>query len=385
MQHDSGVSTVERRVNSADKERMNYDAILIVSFGGPESRQDVIPFLENVLHGRNVPRERMLAVAEHYYHFGGKSPINQQTRDLIAALESELAQHGPRLPVYWGNRNWHPMLPETLAQMTRDGVHRALAFVTSAYSSYSACRQYREDIARAQAQVGPDAPEVHKLRAFLNHPGFIEPIVERVQDAMRELPHDARQNVQVIYTAHSIPLSMANTSDYVRQLEEVRTLVSSRLGIAKDAKYKDALVFQSRSGAPGQPWLEPDILDYLREVKARNLASAVVLAPVGFISDHMEVLYDLDVEARELCDSLQLPMARAKTVGVHPQFVTMIRELILERLDSNAERRALGSLGPRLDECAQDCCPAPQRPGRTQDATAGADVASGPPQPPIFK
>jgi protoporphyrin/coproporphyrin ferrochelatase len=365
---------------------MNYDAILFVSFGGPESQEDVIPFLENVLRGRNVPRERLLSVAEHYYHFGGKSPINQQARDLIAALESELAQHGPKLPVYWGNRNWHPMLPETLAQMTRDGVRRALAFVTSAYSSYSGCRQYREDIARAQAQVGPDAPEVHKLRAFFNHPGFIEPIVERVQDAVSELPHEARQNVQVIYTAHSIPLSMANTSDYVRQLEEVRKLVSSRLGVAKGKdKDNDALVFQSRSGAPGQPWLEPDILDHLREVKTRNLAESVVLAPVGFISDHMEVLYDLDVAAHELCDSLQLPMARAKTVGVHPQFVAMIRELILERRDSNAERRALGSLGPRLDECAQSCCPAPQRPGRTQDATVAAGASAGQPLPPILK
>ncbi len=338
---------------------MNYDAILVVSFGGPESREDVIPFLENVLRGRNVPRERMLAVAEHYYHFGGKSPINQQTRDLIAALRSELTQYGPKLPVYWGNRNWHPMLAETLAQMTRDGVRHALAFVTSAYSSYSGCRQYREDIARAQAQAGAGAPEVHKLRAFFNHPGFIEPIVERVQDALRDLPQGAQQNVQVIYTAHSIPLSMANTSDYVHQLEEVRKLTSRRLGVANDA-----LVFQSRSGAPGQPWLEPDILDHLREVKTRNLATAVVLAPVGFISDHMEVLYDLDVEARELCASLDLPMARAKTVGLHPQFIAMIRELILERMDPNAERRALGSLGPRADRCAEDCCPAPLRPGR---------------------
>jgi protoporphyrin/coproporphyrin ferrochelatase len=359
---------------------MNYDAILVVSFGGPESQEDVIPFLKNVLRGRNVPRERMLAVAEHYYHFGGRSPINQQTRDLIAALESELTQHGPRLPVYWGNRNWHPMLPETLAQMTHDGVRRALAFVTSAYSSYSGCRQYREDIARAQAQIGSAAPEVHKLRAFFNHPGFIEPMVEHVQDAALQLPQHAQQNVQVVYTAHSIPISMANTSDYVRQLEEVRKLVSSRLGIANDA-----LVFQSRSGAPGQPWLEPDILDYLREVKVRNLASAVVVVPVGFISDHMEVLYDLDVQARELCDGLQLPMARAKTAGVHPQFIAMIRELILERLDSKVEPHALGSLGARGGLCAEDCCPAPQRPGQPQDATAGAGLTGGQALPPIFK
>lgn len=340
---------------------MNYDAILIVSFGGPESREDVIPFLENVLRGRNVPRERMLAVAEHYYLFDGKSPINQQTRDLIAALEKELAQHGPNLPIYWGNRNWHPMLADTLRQMKRDGVKHALAFVTSAYSSYSGCRQYREDIARAQSEVGADAPEVDKLRAFFNHPGFIAAITERLQDALAQVPAqapaNAQQNVQVIYTAHSIPISMANTCDYVRQLEEVRRLVSDRLGIASHA-----LVYQSRSGAPGQPWLDPDILDYLREVKARNLASAVVLAPIGFVSDHMEVLYDLDVAARRLCDSLSFPIVRAKTVGVHPQFVHMIRELISERMNSGAERRAIGSLGPRQDLCAEDCCPAPQRP-----------------------
>ena len=335
---------------------MNYDAILVVSFGGPESREEVIPFLENVLRGRNVPRERMLAVAEHYYHFGGKSPINQQVRELITALEKELAQHGPNLPVYWGNRNWHPMLAEAIQKMRQDRVRRALAFVTSAYSSYSGCRQYREDILRAQKEVGAGAPEIEKLRAFFNHPGFIEATEDRLRDALREIPVATRKNVLVIYLAHSIPLSMAQTSDYVRQLEDVRKIVSGRLGIANDA-----LVYQSRSGAPGQAWLEPDILDYLREVKARDLASAVVLAPIGFISDHMEVLYDLDVEARQLCDSLALPMVRAKTVGVHPKFIGMIRELIVERMTPGVQRRALGSLEPRRDVCEENCCPAPQR------------------------
>ena len=343
---------------------MNYDAILVVSFGGPESREDVIPFLENVLRGRNVPRERMLAVAEHYYHFKGKSPINQQTRELIRALEDELAQHGPKLPVYWGNRNWHPMLPDTLRQMKQDGIRRALAFVTSAYSSYSGCRQYREDIARSQAEIGAGAPHIDKIRPFFNHPGFIDATEDRLRTALAEIPSTARENVQLAYVAHSIPLSMANTSDYVQQLEEVQRLVSARLDIRKDA-----LVYQSRSGPPGQPWLGPDILDYLREVKSKNLASAVVLAPISFISDHMEVLYDLDIEARQLCDSLALPMARAKTVGVHPRFIAMIRELILERTEC-AERQAIGSLGPRQDLCAEDCCPAPQRSLGPQ-ATAG--------------
>ena len=343
---------------------MNYDAVLVVSFGGPESKEEVIPFLENVLRGRNVPRERVLTVAEHYYHFEGKSPINQQTRELIAALEAELERGGPKLPIYWGNRNWHPLLPDTLRKMQQDGVRRALAFVTSAYSSYSGCRQYREDIARAQSEVGlsqsdlsqsdPGAPEVDKLRAFFNHPAYIEATVERVRDALQAVPAAAQGNVQIVYTAHSIPVSMATSSDYVKQLEEVRRLVSAALG-----QKNDALVYQSRSGAPGQPWLGPDILDYLRRVKAGTLASAVVLAPISFVSDHMEVLYDLDVEARQMCDSLALPMTRAKTVGVHPKFVGMIRELILERMNPGSERRAVGLLGPRADVCAEDCCLGP--------------------------
>ena len=343
---------------------MNYDAILVVSFGGPESRQDVLPFLENVLRGRSVPRERMLAVAEHYYHFGGKSPINQQTRELISALEQELEQHGPRLPVYWGNRNWHPLLPDALRQMRGDGIRRALAFVTSAYSSYSGCRQYREDIARAQGEVS-NAPQIDKIRPFFNHPGFIDATAERLREALRQVPTNA-QNVQVIYVAHSIPLSMAHNCDYVRQLEEVRKLISQRLQVSDDA-----LVYQSRSGAPGQPWLEPDILDYLRDVKAKGLAGAVVLAPISFISDHMEVLHDLDVEARQLCESLSLPMARAKTVGVHGKFIGMIRDLILERT-SGAHAQALGSLGPCADVCSEDCCPAPPpRPSQPQSARVG--------------
>jgi len=338
--------------------KTNYDAILVVSFGGPEAKEEVIPFLETVLRGRNVARERLLTVAEHYYHFEGKSPINQQTLELIAALRAELEKSGPRLPIYWGNRNWHPFLAETLNKMKRDGVRRALAFVTSAYSSYSGCRQYREDIARAQSEAGAGAPEIDKLRPFFNHPGFIEATVDRVREAIDSVPANARENLQIVYTAHSIPLSMANTSDYVKQLEEVRRLVSGAL-----ERKNDALVYQSRSGSPGQPWLEPDILDYLRRVKAENLASAVVVAPISFVSDHMEVLYDLDVEARQLCDSLGMTMTRAKTVGVHPKFVAMVRELILERISPGSERRAVGVLGPRADVCEVGCCPAPVRMG----------------------
>ena len=337
-----------------DDSNMNYDAVLMVSFGGPESGDDVIPFLENVLRARNVPRDRMLTVAEHYRHFGGKSPINQQMRELTGAVQAELARNGPNLPIYWGNRNWHPMLADTLRRMKQDGIHKALAFVTSAYSSYSGCRQYREDIARAQSEVGNGAPVVDKLRPFYNHPGFIEATSERVRDALSAVPAPVRNKIQVVYTAHSIPLSMAGTCDYVQQLQEVRNLVSKGLG-----QTDDALVYQSRSGPAGQPWLEPDVLDYLREVKQRSLASAVVLAPIGFISDHMEVLYDLDVEARQLCDSLRLPMVRAKTVGVHPKFVGMIGELIVERMNPGSERRALGTLGARPDTCPEDCCARP--------------------------
>jgi ferrochelatase len=319
----------------------------------------VTPFLENVLRGWNIPHERILTVAEHYYHFEGKSPINQQTRALIAALQAELERNGPKLPIYWGNRNWHPLLAESLQKMKRDGIRRALGFVTSAYSSYSGCRQYREDIAQAQSEVGPGAPEVDKVRAFFNHPAFVEATIERIEEALRAVPEDARGNVQIVYLAHSIPVSMANSSDYVKQLEEVRRLVSAELG-----QKNDVLVYQSRSGAPGQPWLGPDILEYLRRVKAENLASAVVLAPISFVSDHMEVLYDLDIEARQLCNLLGLPMTRAKTVGVHPKFIGMIRELILERMNPELERRAVGLLGARADVCAEDCCPGPQRMGR---------------------
>jgi ferrochelatase len=315
-----------------------YDALLLVSFGGPERREDVIPFLENVLRGRNVPRERMLAVAEHYYHFDGKTPINAQNRALIAALEREFAEHGPRLPIYWGNRNWHPLLADTLREMSENGVRRALALVTSAFSSYSGCRQYRENIAAA---LGTADLKVDKLRVFYNHPGFIEAMVEHCREVLTP-------GAQLIFTAHSIPLSMARTSRYQEQVEEACRLVAGQLG---QADWR--LVFQSRSGSPGQPWLEPDILDYLKQIGGGR---DVAIAPIGFLSDHMEVLYDLDKEARQVCDELGIGMKRAATVGIHPRFISMIRELVLERTEGGP-RLALGGLGPSHDECPQDCCP----------------------------
>ena len=329
-----------------------YDAILVLSFGGPEGRDDVIPFLENVLRGRNVPRARMLEVAEHYYHFGGVSPINAQNRALIAALQDELGERGTDLPIYWGNRNWHPLLADTLRQMQADGVTRALALVTSAMSSYSGCRQYLEDIERAKAEVGAGAPDVDKLRAFYNHPGFIDAMQHRIRQAIAELQCEADARPHIVFTAHSIPIAMAGGCPYVEQLEE-----SSRLVMEAFPGYTSQLVYQSRSGPPSQPWLEPDICDYLREIHDEGTHQHVVIAPIGFISDHMEVLFDLDTEARELCDELGLSMARAGTVGTHPSFVSMIAELIAERTRS-APRKALGNLGPRHDICPAGCCPA---------------------------
>jgi protoporphyrin/coproporphyrin ferrochelatase len=330
---------------------MNYDAILILSFGGPDGPEDVIPFLENVLRARNVPRERMMEVAEHYYHFGGKSPINDENRKLIGALDAELAQYGPRLPIYWGNRNWQPLLTDTMRKMKQDGVRRALAYVTSAYSSYSSCRQYREDIARAQDVIGEGAPAIDKIRAFHNHPGFVEAVVDLAQRGLAQLPVERRKSAHLVYTAHSIPTVMAQCCDYEKQLNESARLVTERLG------YTDfRLVYQSRSGPPSQPWLEPDVMDYLREFKAKGGSGDVVIIPVGFVSDHMEVVFDLDHQARELCEELGLNMMRVATVGAHPRFIRMIRELICERIDESQPRLALGVLGPRPDVCAEDCC-----------------------------
>jgi len=333
-----------------------YDSVLIVSFGGPEGPSEVLPFLENVLRGRNVPRARLLEVAEHYQHFGGVSPINRQNRELVAALRRELRDHGIDLPVYWGNRNWHPLLPDTLAQMAADGRQRALGFFTSAYSSYSGCRQYRENILAAQQTVGPAAPQVEKLRAFFNHPGFIEPMIEHVRSLLEELPPERRDRVHLVYTAHSIPLSMAESCRYVTQLQEAARLISEALG-----RGHDPLVFQSRSGPPTQPWLEPDIGDHLRQIAQCSDVRDVLIVPVGFISDHLEVLYDLDTEARQIGDELGLNVLRARTAGTHPRFVSMIRELIEERLGVRETRLALGQMGPSHDVCPENCCPAPRR------------------------
>jgi protoporphyrin/coproporphyrin ferrochelatase len=313
---------------------MHYDAVLLVSFGGPEQRDDVIPFLENVLRGRNVPRDRMLAVAEHYYHFGGRSPINQQCRDLLDALRKAVP-----LPFYWGNRNWHPMLADTLSQMAHDGVKRALAIATSAYPSYSGCRQYIENIETARAAIGECAPIVHKLPPFSGHPLFVETNADRAAAALEQLP-----GARLVFTAHSIPRALAETCLYEEQLRTASGRVAEICG------HSDwDLVWQSRSGPPSQPWLEPDVLDHVRALASRSVRR-VVLSPIGFLSDHMEVLYDLDVEAAALCRELDIDMVRAGTPGVHPKIVTMISDLIQQRLAASE---------PLV--CPEGCCPPPAR------------------------
>ena len=327
----------------------NFDALLVLSFGGPESAAEVLPFLENVARGRGIPRERLLAVAENYYGMGGRSPINEQCRALIGALRAELDSHGVKLPIYWGNRNWHPFLEETMRRMAGDGVRRALIFVTSAYSGYSACRQYLEDVETARAAIGADAPQFERLPQYCLRPGFVEPLIGRVRDARAQISEDRRGAARLLATAHSIPLEMAQTSKYVEQLTEVARRVAAGAGFSAHR-----LVFQSRSGRPSEPWLEPDVRAALSEEAAAG-ATGVVVAPIGFIMDHMEVAFDLDTQAQEHARALGLNMVRAGTVGTHPKFVGMIRELIEERLS--------GAAAAWVWPCLENCCPQPHRMG----------------------
>ncbi|MBP2707053.1 ferrochelatase [Microbispora sp. RL4-1S] len=320
-----------------------YDALLVVSFGGPEGPEDVMPFLENVVRGRGVPRERLLEVEAHYQRFGGVSPINRQCRDLIAALDVGL-------PVYWGNRNWHPFLEDTVRRMTEDGVRKAAALVTAAYSSYSSCRQYLDDIARARAAV-PGAPEIVKLRHYFDHPGFVTAMADHTRAALARLPEGERDTARLVFTAHSIPLSMARTAGpaggaYEAQLRETAALVTERV----DPERAFDLVWQSRSGPPQVPWLEPDVCDHLEALHADGVRAAV-LVPIGFVSDHMEVVYDLDVEAAATADKLGMALSRAATAGTHPAFVSMVGELLAE---------------PEPAGCAATCCPAPVRPASSR-------------------
>ncbi|MBZ5741364.1 ferrochelatase [Nocardioides mangrovi] len=357
-----------------------YDALLLVSFGGPEKPEDVVPFLENVTRGRGIPRERLEEVGEHYFLFGGRSPINDQNREFLAALREDLAGAGIDLPVYWGNRNWDPYLTDTVRQMAADGVRRAACFVTSAYSSYSSCRQYRENLfAAADAVDGgvENAPVLDKLRHYFNHPGFVEPAVDATLAALAELPDDVRDGAHLAFVTHSIPISMAEGSGpegdgYVTQHESIAREVTERVRQETGRRHRQALVYCSRSGAPHIPWLEPDVNDHLEQLHADGVP-AVVMVPIGFVSDHMEVVYDLDTEAMATAEKLGLPAARAATAGVDPRFVAAVRDLLLERAaverGEDVARAAVGDLPACWDRCAVGCCPNPRA---DRPALAGA-------------
>ncbi|UYM05263.1 ferrochelatase [Solicola gregarius] len=349
-----------------------YDAFLLVSFGGPEAADDVVPFLENVTRGKNIPRDRLVEVGKHYYDFGGRSPINDQCRELIDAVRADFEREGVDLPIYWGNRNWDPYLGDTLEQLAADGVRRALCLVTSAYASYSGCRQYRENLYDAAEPLGADAPRLDRIRHYFNHPGFVEPFVDATVAALESLDPDVRDDAQLVFVTHSIPETMNAASGqcvgapghtYVEQHRDVASTVgdavAARTGVSRDHE----LVFCSRSGPPQVPWLEPDVNDHL-EALAKDGAAAAVVVPIGFVSDHMEVIYDLDTEAAQTADSLGLAYRRAATPGVDPRFVSMVTELVVERAaverQEGVERRTTGVLGPCRDVCPADCCANPR-------------------------
>ncbi|MEW2139590.1 ferrochelatase [Streptomyces sp. NPDC005409] len=365
-----------------------YDALLLLSFGGPEGPDDVVPFLENVTRGRGIPRERLKEVGQHYFGFGGVSPINAQNRALLEALRKDFADHGLDLPVYWGNRNWAPYLTDVLREMAADGRRRIAVLTTSAYASYSGCRQYRENLADALAALqaeGLQPPRVDKLRHYFNHPGFVEPMIEGVIAALDTLPEETRAGAHLAFTTHSIPTAAADTSGpvedhteggaggaYVKQHLDVATVIADEVAVRTGGDHPWQLVYQSRSGAPHVPWLEPDICDHLEALHGAG-APAVVMVPIGFVSDHMEVLYDLDTEATAKAAELGLPVARSATVGADPQFAGAVRELVLERAarerGESAEECWVGMLGQSHDLCAVGCCP-----GRApRPAAAGED------------
>jgi ferrochelatase len=344
--------------------RGSYDALLLVSFGGPEGPDDVVPYLENVTRGRGIPRERLAEVGAHYSFFGGVSPINAQVRELLDELRADLATAGLDLPVYWGNRNWHPYLAETLRQMRDDGVRSAVCFVTSAYASYSGCRQYRENLYDAVLEVEADGggpvSALDKLRHYFDHPGFLEPTVDAVVDAVAAVDVAFPR---LVFTTHSIPLSSVAASGpgggaYVAQHQAVCRAVHAAVSGRVDVAAEWDLVYQSRSGAPHIPWLEPDISDHLVVLHSAGVP-AIVIVPIGFVSDHMEVVWDLDTVALDHARELGLPATRAATVGTDPRFVAMIRELVLERV-GRAEPRASTELGPSYDVCPPGCCANPR-------------------------
>jgi ferrochelatase len=336
------------------------EALLVLSFGGPEGPDDVMPFLENVTRGRGIPRERLEEVAEHYHHFGGVSPINEQNKALIAAVEKELASAGIDLPVYWGNRNWAPYLEDTWAQLAEDGIEHVYVFPTSAYASYSGCRQYHEDVARARASTThptrPGGPTAEKLPHYFDTPGFVRANADALAAAIASLPAGVRDTARLVATAHSIPNAMSAVAGPDGGAYEAELMAAAERVVAEAAPDRTFdLVWQSRSGPPSVPWLEPDVNDHLRAL-ARDGETAVVLFPVGFTSDHLEVIWDLDNEARATADEVGLAFARAATAGTHPAFVNSVRQLL--------EERRAGGL-PRLGtSCPAACCFVPPRPAR---------------------
>ncbi|MFF8957439.1 ferrochelatase [Streptomyces sp. NPDC014894] len=362
-----------------------YDALLLLSFGGPEGPDDVVPFLRNVTRGRGIPEERLKEVGQHYFLFGGVSPINDQNRALLEALRKDFAGHGLDLPVYWGNRNWAPYLTDALREMTLAGHRRVAVLATSAYASYSGCRQYRENLADSLAALeaeGLEPPRVDKLRHYFDHPGFVRPMIDGVLASLAELDEEVRAGAHLAFTTHSIPTAAADSSGpeeghgdggaYVRQHLETARLIAGAVREETGVDRPWRLVYQSRSGAPHIPWLEPDICDHLEELSAEG-ASAAVMVPIGFVSDHMEVLYDLDTEAAAKAAELGLPVRRSATVGADPRFAAAVRQLVLERAAAErgaaVERCFLGSLGPSHDLCPIGCCPA----RAPRPAAAGAD------------
>jgi protoporphyrin/coproporphyrin ferrochelatase len=341
-----------------------YDALLLVSFGGPERPEDVVPFLRNVTAGKDISDERLVEVGAHYELFGGRSPINDQNRALLDAIREDFHSFGIDLPVYWGNRNWDPHLADTLGKMKADGVTRAACLLTSAYSSYSGCRQYRENLADAVAEV-PGAPRLDRLRQYFNHPGFVEPNVDATLAALAGLPDAVRREAHLVFVTHSIPLAMNAGSGpigdaYVHQHRSVMDEISDRVREETGHRYPSALVYSSRSGPPSVPWLEPDVNDHLRSLELREVP-AVVLVPIGFVSDHMEVVHDLDTEAAGTAERVGVPFVRVATPGTDDLFVEGLVDLLLERA---AEARGEvvvpetwlpGDVRPSV--CAPGCCP----------------------------
>jgi ferrochelatase len=346
------------------------DVLLVVSFGGPEGPDDVVPFLENVTRGRGIPRERLVEVGAHYAHFGGVSPLNELNRTLVDRIRAELDARGEGMAVLWGNRNWDPYLADALREARGLGATRVFAWFTSAYSSYSGCRQYRENLHDALAQVrGEDPgwePEVHKLRTYFNHPGFVDPMVDATRTGLAGLPEGSR----LVFTTHSIPTADAQRCDYVAQHRDVAATIADAVGRGDQWD----LVYQSRSGAPHVPWLEPDIGDHLAALAAAGHPGALMV-PIGFVSDHMEVIWDLDTVATEQAVAAGIPVARAATAGTDPRFVAMVADLLEEsRAAADGHPRQVlpvtGGLGPRVVPCAAGCCPNPRAP---RPALCGSD------------